>query len=191
MRKMTLNGIAIGLLTAILVWTTTRIGSGDIHSFAAFLSGTGNNSYLWGTNLLLIGWALYLRRPSIAWLALKIDGAVLLVVHSFKILSENVMLGQWTWRPNGSPDGFPSGHATHAFAMAFLMSYFFPRFWLLWYSLAASIAWSRIEMSAHTPFQVTAGICFGLAIGYGFVHNWRTHPEPIKHCEQSSTKIAA
>ena len=191
MRKMTLNGIAVGLLTVILVWTTTRIGSGDFHSLAAFLSGTGNNSYLWGTNLSLIVWAVYLRRQSIAWLALKIDAAVLIVVHSFKILSEHVMLGLWTLRPSGSPDGFPSGHATHAFAMAFLMSYFFPRFWLLWYCVAAGIAWSRIEVSAHTPFQVTAGICFGLAIGYGFVHNWQSHPDPIKHSKSSPTKLAA
>lgn len=191
MDKMTQKGFVVGLLTAVLVWTTVRIGIGGIHDVADFFSGSGNASYLWGTNLLLMGWALRLRLYSIIGLTLKIDVAVLLIVEGFKLVSENFMLGQWTWRPSGSPTGFPSGHATHAFAMAFLLSYFFPRLWLLWYSVAAAIAWSRIEMSAHTSFQVTAGICFGLAIGYGLIRTWRTHPDFSRYGVQSQSKIAA
>ncbi len=191
MSKMTMNGLAVGLFTTVFVWTTMTVGDGDIHTVADFLSGAGNDSYLWGTNLLLIAWAFSLRLKCIAWLVLKIDGAVLLIVHIPKLISEQAMIGQWTLRPDGSSGGFPSGHATHAFAMAFLMSYFFPRLWLLWYSMAASIAWSRLEMSAHTPFQLTVGICFGLAISYGFIRNWRGHFDSHKHYDQAAIKRVA
>lgn len=191
MRKMLIHGITVGLLTVILVWTTVTINSWGVYHIAKYLSGSGNNSYLWGTNLLIIVCAILVRQKSIVWLAVKIDVAVLLVVQTFKMISEHIMLGEWALRPNGSPNGFPSGHATHAFAMAFLMSYFFPRFWVLWYSAAVAISWSRIEMSAHTPLQVTAGICFGLVIGYGFLHNWLAHSQASKPGAPLPAKIAA
>ena len=190
MSKMTKQGIAVGLLTAVLVWATTSIGSGNIHDIAEFLSGLGNDSYLWGTNLLLFAWAFRLRLKSIAWLAIKSDVAVLFVVQVPKLISEKIMFGTWTLRPDGSSGGFPSGHATHAFAMAFLLSNFFPRLWVLWYGIAIGITWSRIEMGAHTPFQLIAGTCFGLIIGYQFIHRWLIQPDSIKSCTQSQTKIA-
>jgi membrane-associated phospholipid phosphatase len=192
MRKMLFHGIAVGLLTVLLVWTIAASDHDGVYYIAKFLSGPGNNSYLWGTNFLIIAGALALGLKTVAWLAIKIDVTVLFIVQMFKLISEHIMIGTWTLRPNGSPNGFPSGHATHAFAMAFLMSYFFPRFWLLWYSVAVGISWSRIEMSAHTPLQVTAGICFGLVIGYGFLHNWLAHSQADKPCAPSvPAKIAA
>lgn len=179
MSNMTKNGIAAGLVTAVLVCIITRVGQGNIHDMAFFLSGSGNDGFLLGTNLLLIVWALCGGFIKLIWKILQLNVAVFVIVHIPKLISQYVVLGDWTLRPIGGADGFPSGHATHAFAMAFLLSHFFPRFWLLWYTLAGSIVWSRIEMGAHTPFQLIAGICFGLAIGYGFVHNGMARPSGL------------
>jgi membrane-associated phospholipid phosphatase len=63
-------------------------------------------------------------------------------------------------------DGFPSGHTTFAFAMAWLLTQTSPRLAPLWYALAVAIGWSRVEGSAHFPYQVLWGAVFGTLIGW-------------------------
>ncbi len=163
----------VGMAMIIIALTVSQTGMNEILRTAKMFSGVGNNAFLLATNGVLFFLAYKKGRKSIFYLTLKVDAAVLVVVHTLK----NIPFGEWAHRPSGSPNGFPSGHTTHAFAMAFLMSVFYPRLAWLWYGMAAAISWSRIETNAHTGFQVTSGVIFGIGIAWFLVDRWLTHPD--------------
>lgn len=163
----------VGMAMIIVALTASQTGMAEILKVAKVFSGAYNDTFLLATNGILFFLAYKKKSKSIFYLTLKVDTAVLLVVHSLK----NMHLGGWALRPSGSPNGFPSGHTTHAFAMAFLMSVFYPRLAWLWYGSAAAISWSRIETNSHTGFQVTSGVIFGIGLAWFLVNRWLTHPE--------------
>ncbi len=59
---------------------------------------------------------------------------------------------------------FPSGHTASSFASAWVLGTVWPRGRPLFYSLAASIGFSRIYVGAHYPGDVTAGALFGTVL---------------------------
>lgn len=59
---------------------------------------------------------------------------------------------------------FPSGHATVAFASATVLALAVPRLRWPLYALAALIAFSRVYVGVHYPFDVLAGAVLGVAI---------------------------
>lgn len=73
-------------------------------------------------------------------------------------------------RPDGDPSGFPSGHTTFAFALAWLLTRAYPRLAPLWFAVAVSIGWSRVEGHAHFPYQVLCGAFLGTVIGWIISH---------------------
>jgi len=64
------------------------------------------------------------------------------------------------------PDGwsFPSGHSAAAFAGAWIFSTIWPSRAPLFFSLAASVGYSRVYAGAHYPSDVLSGATFGLVI---------------------------
>jgi undecaprenyl-diphosphatase len=79
----------------------------------------------------------------------------------FERTPEMVLIGV---RPDGS--SFPSGHATAAGAAALLMSNGAPAGRVLWWLLALAIAYSRVYLGDHYPFDVAAGGALGAAIAW-------------------------
>lgn len=69
-------------------------------------------------------------------------------------------------RPDGERTGFPSGHTTFVFALAWLLTQVYPRLAPLWYGMAISIGWARVEGHAHFPYQVLCGAMLGTIIGW-------------------------
>jgi undecaprenyl-diphosphatase len=96
------------------------------------------------------------------------------------ILAESVSgaLKQWIGRdrpPLSNPDpeplvdlpatySLPSGHATVSFACATVLVLAVPRLRVPLYVLAALIAFSRVYVGVHYPFDVIAGAVLGVAI---------------------------
>ncbi len=120
-----------------------------------------------GLILLVVPSILEARRPDArrrgewAWRALE---AVLLDLIVVDALGKGLLRSMG--RP-GLPDhpGFPSGHATFGFLMAWLIWKRFPKLGPLWFAMAALIAWSRVEVLAHFPYQVLGGALFGTLLG--------------------------
>ena len=59
---------------------------------------------------------------------------------------------------------FPSGHAATSFACALVLARFAPRLTIPLFVLAALIAFSRVYVGVHYPFDALAGALLGLAI---------------------------
>jgi undecaprenyl-diphosphatase len=59
---------------------------------------------------------------------------------------------------------FPSGHAATSFACALVLARFAPRLTIPLFVLAALIAFSRVYVGVHYPFDVLAGTILGLAL---------------------------
>jgi membrane-associated phospholipid phosphatase len=73
-------------------------------------------------------------------------------------------------RPNDDGNGFPSGHAMASFLVAWLVATKYPKLAPLWYAIAAAVAWSRIQVHAHYPYQVVGGALIGTLIGWSISH---------------------
>jgi membrane-associated phospholipid phosphatase len=157
--------IITGAITIALVYMFGQTGNPQLFTFATQLGGMGNDIFLLATNGIIFAWAWRNNRRGVIGLTLAMDAAVWAIVQSIKLIP----FGAWALRPNGDIGGFPSGHTTHAFAMAFALTTIFPRFGWVWYLGAGIIGWSRVESAWHTPFQVTAGVFFGIAVGVTFV----------------------
>lgn len=63
---------------------------------------------------------------------------------------------------------FPSSHAVSAFMVASLSSSHFKKY-ILFYSLAALMAFSRVYIGVHYPSDVIGGAVIGILIGYFLV----------------------
>jgi membrane-associated phospholipid phosphatase len=165
----------VGGVTSIMALTMQPSHNYVVKSVGKFLGSEGNDLFLILSNLFIIIWAWRKGLTSIIKLTLTLDLFVFILVQGIKLIH----LTPWFLRPNGSNGGFPSGHATHAFGMAFLLTLYFPRLSWLWYFCAAAISWSRVETEWHTGFQVTAGIVMGIALVWGLVSRWLTHPDAM------------
>jgi len=60
---------------------------------------------------------------------------------------------------------FPSNHAGNMFALATFLSYNYPRLGLVCFPAAALVAYSRVYVGSHYPFDVLAGALWGTLIG--------------------------
>jgi membrane-associated phospholipid phosphatase len=157
--------VVTGLITIALVYILGQTDNFQLFNFATQLGGIGNDIFLLVTNGIIFIWAWRRNMRGVIGLTLAMDAAIWAIVQSIKLIP----FGEWALRPNGDIGGFPSGHTTHAFAMAFALTTLFPRFGWLWYLCAGIIAWSRVESAWHTPFQVAAGVFFGIAVGVMFI----------------------
>ncbi|MCW5644559.1 MAG: phosphatase PAP2 family protein [Rhodoferax sp.] len=101
----------------------------------------------------------------LAWLCARGIKALLPMPRPF-------MLGLGTaWLPHAGSAGFPSSHASVAFAFAVAVAMQTPHRIGAWAALAMAtlIAWSRISLGLHFPFDVAAGAVLGTVCGWAVV----------------------
>ena len=106
-------------------------------------------------------------------------GVFALVLGGGMVYLSNILLSFWWWRPRPfvvldvmplikvgvATKSFPSDHAALAFFIAFLLSQYRAKWWWV-YLLAAVVAFGRVAVGVHYPFDVVAGALVGLAFGY-------------------------
>lgn len=67
--------------------------------------------------------------------------------------------------PCGAGKSFPSSHAVNNFGAAVVLSFFFRKQWKWFFIIAASVAFSRIYVGVHYPFDVLSGAVIGALCG--------------------------
>lgn len=58
----------------------------------------------------------------------------------------------------------PSNHAANFFALATIFSFFYRRYWKWIFSAAALVAFSRVSVGVHYPFDTLVGALLGAAL---------------------------
>jgi undecaprenyl-diphosphatase len=143
-----------------------RIGALDW--FFEALSYLGSFGLVW----LLLALAISGFSWSRPWLWTRVGAAILLAE------SVSGALKAWIGRdrppladPTPEPlvdlpstSSFPSGHATVSFACATVLALAVPRLRVPLFVLAALIAFSRVYVGVHYPFDVLAGAALGVGI---------------------------
>jgi membrane-associated phospholipid phosphatase len=147
------SGLVLAAAISHPLWTIR-----DAQLTGDFLSHTVYQSFLALAAILLL-WRGARGEKRICWWPLLAGLLIPLVVEGLKRATRLP-------RPDGDPSGFPSGHTTASFALAWLLTRVYPRGAPLWFAVAVSIGWSRIEGHAHFPYQVLCGACFGTIIGW-------------------------
>ncbi len=86
---------------------------------------------------------------------------------------------------------FPSSHATNSMAAARFFAGFYPRFRWYFYALALTIAYTRVYVGVHYPFDVLAGALLGFLVGwlvvwlYGKFLKFRIEEQPLEENRQN------
>lgn len=60
----------------------------------------------------------------------------------------------------------PSAHAANFFAVATVLSFFYRKYQSIFWSVATVVAYSRVAVGVHYPFDVLAGAVVGVACGW-------------------------
>jgi len=143
-----------------------RVAALDVVMWTLSLVGRGGMAWLG------LGAVIAVRRRKLA-----VFTSMLLAVLLASALTDNVLKPLFQRdRPfvamsgdviGGRPDGasFPSGHSANAFAGAFVLSRIAAPAALVWWTLAAAIAYSRVYLGVHYPLDVIVGALVGVGCG--------------------------
>lgn len=155
--------------------------NGLLNTFFLGLSGVGTGGLIW----FLLGLWLFLKeekKDHWFFVPIVLAGVIAFLITDWILkplvarARPAVEMGAFILGSPSTDYAFPSGHATIAFAMAVVLSKKEPK-WRVWfYVLATAIAFSRIYIGKHYPFDVIGGGFIGIIIGWlslmlaSFVH---------------------
>lgn len=66
----------------------------------------------------------------------------------------------------GAGKSWPSSHAFNNATAAFILAYFYPKFKYYAFSFAGLVAFSRVYVGVHYPFDIFSGFILGLLLGW-------------------------
>lgn len=63
----------------------------------------------------------------------------------------------------------PSSHAVNMFTAAVILSFYYNKYRWVFFTVAALVAFSRVYIGVHYPFDIIIGACLGALIGYSII----------------------
>ena len=76
----------------------------------------------------------------------------------------------------------PSSHAANFFAVATVFAYYYSRYKAVYWFIAALVAYSRVAVGVHYPFDILAGAVAGFAFGWFWIYvfSYRIKPRGLE-----------
>lgn len=149
----------------------TLYRSSFLDGITLLLSGVGTYGIIW----IIASFWFYVKEEmeDDHWfflpIVLALGSSLLLVELILKPLISRIRpsdaLGLLVGETAAYGHSFPSGHATLAFAGATVLAAWEPKLSIVYYILAILIAWARIYLGVHYPFDIIAGAILGYSIG--------------------------
>jgi membrane-associated phospholipid phosphatase len=178
--------MGLGALIAALHWDDAlwRLrggqGSGALHATAQFLSTSANGGVLIPVGAALAAWMAWRGRRAVARLALAMAMAGSIAGASGTVLRSAIgrarplapvqqgwhgprVDGHWVFGRHAYAS-FPSGHTSLAAGFGSFLFLHRRRSGMLGLGYAAAVAWSRVELGAHRPSDVIAGLLVGSSV---------------------------
>lgn len=90
------------------------------------------------------------------------------------------------YKPQSS--SFPSNHAVNCFAAATLLAWYYPYVRLIFFFVAALVAYSRVYVGVHFPSDVVAGALIGFIIAAVIIRQFYDRIGPLKPQYSFKTK---
>lgn len=82
--------------------------------------------------------------------------------------------------PCGGGKSFPSSHAVNNFSAALVLSFFYREYKWIFFSIAALMAFSRVYVGVHYPFDVIVGAIIGLLIAFSIILIYKSIAKKVK-----------
>ena len=123
-------------------------------------------------------WVVFIAIVAVATADLSVNRILKPLFH--RIRPCNVVEGAHLLLGKKSSFSMPSSHAANFFTLATVFSYFYRKYQIIFWFLAALVAYSRIAVGVHYPFDVLVGSLLGLAIARGWIElfkNWLAKKE--------------
>jgi undecaprenyl-diphosphatase len=157
----------IGVDEALRSWVVLH-RSGAVTDMMLLLSRAGRGGLIWLLVGVLLAVIRKIRFIDLAPLVFAIslgtvttDNVIKDLVERDRPFARDTRVEVIGNKPNDP--SFPSGHATNAFAGAAVLAWLVPEGRIVWFALAAAIAYSRVYLGVHYPFDVMGGALVGLA----------------------------
>ena len=159
------------VILAVAQWPEERLAT-----FALFTELGHSTKYLVASALAFVLFRWIVPRPHLSGAAALVFGAIVLpgaVVNLLKIVigrfrpQQLLELQRWGVDPftfDYATSSFPSGHSSTIFGLAFALGLLFPRWRVLWFTLAALVALSRVAVLEHYPSDVIVGGYIGVTL---------------------------
>lgn len=161
---------AIGRLDFAAFQWLDSLHSPFLDPLMAGLSDIGRGNAIWGFLAILIGFVHRSRWPAVVQVLFAVGLTFLITdyvakpffnrARPFESYAESRVYG---YKP--TTRSFPSGHAAGAIAGAYALVRLAPEGRVVFWILAALIAFSRVYLGVHYPADVLAGALLGLAVG--------------------------
>lgn len=127
------------------------------------LTYIGNDGLVWIALSLVLVWTQ--RRARAFLLVVAADVLTQLSTGAIKLAVPRARPHVHTLVAEPHSHSFPSGHSASSFACAVVLASLAPAWRIPLFVLAALIAWSRVYVGVHYPFDVLAGVLLGIALG--------------------------
>ncbi len=167
--------------TQLFIFFNVHLANPVFDVVMPFVTGKSNWYPVWlGLTIFLI-WKYRIKGLVYVLLIILAVGLADIIAYRFikpwvgRIRPCNVVDGVYMLVSKRNTWSFPSNHAANFFALATMLTYLFRQYKFVFYTIAILVAYSRIAVGVHYPFDVIAGALLGYIIAKIVIYSYENY----------------